>query len=443
MVQRPLSRQPDAEKVVDLKLKEAVRPHVKMSLEDINWIRAQPPCVQQLWLDCVAVEQFGGQQRILESSLCDRFFRRAKTALEERKLFRFEPITQLSPAGRLKITGWKVENLHGYYNKQYWEFSPSSEQNVRMRGTKCSPHPNKMFLSSEQNVPLIRTKCSDVEPKTLAGSAVENSQLRLNHSPTTPQPPTKVVGGGIGGVGIPKETEESPLGGIPPTRLGMPEEQEESDSLTLNLNPPPPPAIGGSEFRADSANVEINHSLASLVDQAEVAGEDEKPLGEDQLSAVPPLPVNFPIQVGDTVTLDWPDSPFHGRSGIVQGVDLFAGEADIRFDGMDFDATFPIARLFHADPAASSDELMNQPDDASPITACDNSESIAAICDFALAQDFKLEDSDKKAMIKLSPEQLEKTLEVFEKRIAQHSCFSTTTKRDLFWFALKMGQHSS
>ncbi|MBE8992662.1 hypothetical protein [Nostoc sp. LEGE 12450] len=36
---------------------KSIRPHCKVSIEDINWVRQQPPSVQQLWLDSVAAEQ--------------------------------------------------------------------------------------------------------------------------------------------------------------------------------------------------------------------------------------------------------------------------------------------------------------------------------------------------------------------------------------------------
>jgi len=51
--------------------------------------------------------------------------------------------------------------------------------------------------------------------------------------------------------------------------------------------------------------------LASLEDQAEAAaGREPRDSGWGILSAAPPLSACFPIQAGDTATLDWPDSPF-------------------------------------------------------------------------------------------------------------------------------------
>lgn len=86
---------------------------------------------------------------------------------------------------------------------------------------------------------------------------------------------------------------------------------------------------------------------------------------------------------------------------------------------------------------------MNQlNNDAASLTASDNSNLVGEICDFALTHDCRLEDSDKEEMGKLNSKQLEKVLEVFQKQIAQHSCFSKTTKRDRFLFALSMGRHS-
>lgn len=52
------SKQRNERKLADAD--KSIRPHCKVSIEDINWVRQQPPSVQQLWLDSVAAEQFGG-----------------------------------------------------------------------------------------------------------------------------------------------------------------------------------------------------------------------------------------------------------------------------------------------------------------------------------------------------------------------------------------------
>lgn len=171
-------------KVVDIRTKEPVQPHVKSPLEDINWIRSQLPCVKELWLDCVAVEQFGRQTRRLETKLSRKSFQRAKAVLEEQGLFRFEPMFELSPSGRSKVTGWKVENLHGYYVKSYWEVSTlgqndqPGEHNDHLTGQNDQPSGNFYTGSSRKPIP-----CKDLNFP--------------NHVSTTPQLPTKVVGGGV------------------------------------------------------------------------------------------------------------------------------------------------------------------------------------------------------------------------------------------------------
>lgn len=185
------TRQTTGQKVVDLKTKEAVLPHGKMSLEDINWLRSQPESVKQLYLDCLAVEQFGKQLRKLETNLSKRFFRSAKAVIEKQGLFHFEPITELSPAGRLRITGWKVENLHGYYYKSYWEVSPveqdgSSEHIVTIKRTNCNHQENILSPSREH---IVTT--SSLKPLLHKGKKI------LNQCSTTPQLPTKVVEGGL------------------------------------------------------------------------------------------------------------------------------------------------------------------------------------------------------------------------------------------------------
>ena len=58
---------------------------------------SQLPCVQQLWLDCVAAEQFGKQERKILTNLSDKSFRAAKLALEDKGLFRFIKSLGLKP----------------------------------------------------------------------------------------------------------------------------------------------------------------------------------------------------------------------------------------------------------------------------------------------------------------------------------------------------------
>ena len=285
MVQRQSSDQD--KKVIDLKSKEAVRPHIKVSIEDINWLRSQPPHVQQMWLDCAAADQFGSQQRQIETNLGRNFLAKAKLALEAQGLFKFERIYTTSKAGRAKATGWKVENLHGYYNKKYWEASSCNSATLHSfsahialeKGDDSTLLVHTLHSSSAH---IALKECKETAT-TLSMTEFENSQPLLNYCSTTHQLPTKVVGGVVS---IPKETEETLLGSAPPTMHGMPENQEENDSLrSVGFEVPPPPPRG-SEFKAGDTPSDGN-SLASLVDKPEVAARDEKASGDDQLSAAP------------------------------------------------------------------------------------------------------------------------------------------------------------
>lgn len=444
MVQRPPTRHTSENgKVVALnnsrESKEAVRPYFKASIEDAQWITSQSAPVQQLWIECQIAEHFGANDwREVKTTLEASTFRKAKTVLQKRGLFDFKAVPGISGKGRMTVAGWLVHNKHGYYNKQYWEVTllPTeqpcdTQSNVALQGATLLPTERRCSVQSE------------VEPETLTRERFENSQLRVNHVSTTHQLPTKVVGGVVS---IPsKETEESPLGGIPPTmRDGMPEEEVGNDSLRSTDEVPPPPPRG-SEFMADSANLEVQHSLASLEDQAQAADEELRDLGGGNSSAAaPPLPANFPIQVGDTVTLDWSDSPFHGRTGKVHGVDVEASEADIGFDGLDFDATFPIGRLFRADPPTSPDQLpVGQLNDAASLTVSDNSNLVEEICAFALAHDCRIEDAEKEETQSFNSNQLEKVLSVFQRQIANWSCGRGATKTQRFQFALRLARFSS
>ncbi|MHC5771876.1 MAG: hypothetical protein ACYTXI_41425 [Nostoc sp.] len=119
--QRNDRKQTDADK--------SIRPHCKVSIEDINWVRQQPPSVQQLWLDSVAAEQFGGSAHKLDTNLTYKSLQKAGAALTAQGLFQFEEVFGRLPSGRPGLISYRVRNLHGYYNRFYWESSTSGETN--------------------------------------------------------------------------------------------------------------------------------------------------------------------------------------------------------------------------------------------------------------------------------------------------------------------------
>ncbi|WP_193200018.1 hypothetical protein [Nostoc sp. MG11] len=101
--------------------KATTRPHCKVSIDDINWVRQQPPCVQQLWLDCIAAEQYGGAAHNLDTNLSRNSFLKASAAINAVGLFEFEEVRSKTQSGRSGITSYRVKNLHGYFNRHYWE----------------------------------------------------------------------------------------------------------------------------------------------------------------------------------------------------------------------------------------------------------------------------------------------------------------------------------
>ncbi len=431
MVQRPQTQQV-AGKIVQLKPKESVRPHSKVPHTDLDWVLTQSSRIIRLFIESWRCESFGGQWRPLKSTLRGSHLRTAQKVLENAGLFKYEPIHELTKTSRHTVTGYKCQNLHGYYSS-YWDDVDPNRGDVDPNRGDVDPNRGDV----DPNRGDVDPNRAKEQPKTTAGTEFEISQPRLNHVSTTPQLPTKVVGGGSS---FPQETKEPPLGGALPTSGGKPEEEENDSLRSTDEVPPPPPR--GSEFRADSANLEVEHSLASLKDETQAASEEPEDLGGGNFSAAAPLlPANFPIQVGDVVCLDWPGSPFDGRIGSVHGVDVEASEADIGFDGMDSDATFPIARLFHADPPASPDQLLaGQLNDAASLTASDNSNLVEEICAFALAHDCRIEDAEKEEMQSFNSNELENLLSDFQKQIAKWSCGRGATKRQRFQFALTLAR---
>ncbi|WP_226890066.1 hypothetical protein [Nostoc sp. MG11] len=162
--QRNERKQADADK--------SIRPHCKVSIEDINWVRQQPPSVQQLWLDSVAAEQFGGAAHKLDTNLTYKSLQKAGAALTAQGLFQFEEVFGRLPSGRPGLISYRVRNLHGYYNRFYWESSTSAETNscdekaVHAREKVTQPEPN-------QNHPKVEQIHADLESFQMNGQKSE------------------------------------------------------------------------------------------------------------------------------------------------------------------------------------------------------------------------------------------------------------------------------
>ena len=229
-----LRKQTDAEK--------SIRPHCKVSIEDINWVRQQPPSVQQLWLDSVAAEQFGGSAHKLDTNLTYKSLQKAGAALTAQGLFQFEEVFGRLPSGRPGLISYRVRNLHGYYNRFYWESSTSAETNscdekAVHAGEKVNqPEPNKNHPKMEQiHTDLESFQKNGQKSEQLQG--FQNPNNVFNNPLTTYQQPTKVVGMVVGSDALTEnsrveETAHAPLGGASPSRIESASELE--DSSTAN-----------------------------------------------------------------------------------------------------------------------------------------------------------------------------------------------------------------
>lgn len=256
--------------------KEPVRPHVKASLEDINWVRSQPPCVQQLWLDCVAVEQFGGQQREVKTSLSRNAFSKAKSALEGKGLFKFEQMYAPAKSGRGFVVGWKVENLHGYYKKNYWELDAhevtAQSQIMTAESQTVITQSQIVTAESHEKTPDSQIVCNTI-PETHSMTKPVSNQPLFNYPSTTPQPPTKVVEEGSREGSIAQETHQTPLGGAGATNGAMPEEEKEvsPDSSALVPDKSEEPreesaSLGGDECSGGDIATQPNSDVCETED---------------------------------------------------------------------------------------------------------------------------------------------------------------------------------
>ncbi|MBE8971375.1 hypothetical protein IQ277_35860, partial [Nostocales cyanobacterium LEGE 12452] len=214
-----------------------IRPHCKVSIEDINWVRQQSPSVQQLWFDSVAAEQFGGSAHKLDTNLTYKSFQKAGAALTAQGLFQFEELFGRLPSGRPGLIGYRVRNLHGYYNRFYWESSTSEETNSC---DKKAIHAGEKVNAPERNKnhPKVEQIQSDLESFQKNGQKSEdlqgfqNPNNVFNYPLTTYQQPTKVVGMVVGSDAPTEnprveETAHAPLGGASPSRTESASELEE------------------------------------------------------------------------------------------------------------------------------------------------------------------------------------------------------------------------
>ncbi|MBN3910227.1 MAG: hypothetical protein HWQ35_27900 [Nostoc sp. NMS1] len=227
--QRSDRKQADADK--------SIRPHCKVSIEDINWVRQQPPSVQQLWLDSIAAEQFGGSAHKLHTNLTYKSLQKAGAALSAQGLFQFEEVFGRLPSGRPGLISYRVRNLHGYYNRFYWESSTSEETNfcdekaVHAGEKTNAPERNENHPKVEQIQPDLESfQKNGQKSEDLQGFQKPNNVS--NYSLTTYQQPTKVVGMVVGSDALARnprveETAHAPLRGASPSHIESASELEE------------------------------------------------------------------------------------------------------------------------------------------------------------------------------------------------------------------------
>ncbi|MBD2491973.1 hypothetical protein [Aulosira sp. FACHB-615] len=263
---------------------KSIRPHCKISIEDINWVRQQPPCVQQLWLDSVAAEQFGGSAHKLDTNLTYKSLQKAGAALTAQGLFQYEEVFGRLPSGRPGLIGYRVRNLHGYYNRFYWESSTSGETNSC---DEKAVHAGKEINHTGRNQNQTEVKQFHPDLDHFQKNSQKSEDLQgfqkpnnvSNNSLTTYQPPTKVVGKVVSSSSNSENLhgDETAIASLrdasPQTLKSVEEEKEElpavTDCTTLKL-----------------VDVAPSQS-ASLLEKKEELGVDQKIIHEDSFSAAP------------------------------------------------------------------------------------------------------------------------------------------------------------
>ncbi|MEH1788398.1 MAG: hypothetical protein V7L23_23140 [Nostoc sp.] len=221
---------------------KSIRPHCKAPIEDIDWVLGQAPSVQQLYLECIRAEQYGGAAHELKTNLTYKSFQKASAVLSAQGIFEFEELFGRLPSGRPGLIGYRVRNLHGYYNRFYWESSTSLESNSR---EEKPVHAGEKINHAEgnQNHPEVEQIHAGLEMFQKNGQKSEdllgfqNPNNVANNYLTTYQQPTKVVGTVVGSDALARishcgETAHAPPKGASPQPVESASEEESSPTAT-------------------------------------------------------------------------------------------------------------------------------------------------------------------------------------------------------------------
>lgn len=107
----------------------------KLYTEDAQWLLTQSPCVKTLWVEAAAsADPFAYRWRtMMDTTLKETAFRKARKALEEHGLFQFRKIRDRRDA-RITV-GWEVLNLREYSEGSLYQDFLASDywQSVRQQ----------------------------------------------------------------------------------------------------------------------------------------------------------------------------------------------------------------------------------------------------------------------------------------------------------------------
>ncbi|MEA5503921.1 hypothetical protein VB735_12525 [Halotia wernerae UHCC 0503] len=214
--------------------KATTRPHCKVSIDDVNWVRQQPPCVQQLWLDCIAAEQYGGAAHNLDTNLSRNSFLKASAAINAVGLFEFEEVRSKTQSGRSGVTSYRVKNLHGYFNRHYWENFDNQSLTAESQAVTTE---NQQVMPQNHQMTSERQHLTFSEAEKHTQQEFQNPNNVSNNLLTTYQQPTKVVGMVVGSSTQNKntrveETADAPFGDASPQTLESVEEEKELPAVT-------------------------------------------------------------------------------------------------------------------------------------------------------------------------------------------------------------------
>ncbi len=120
-------------------------------IQDLEWAWQQQPCVMRLFMQCWACDPYGSRWMVLNHTLSEASFFRAKKVITERGLFIFK--SERSFLNNRERAYWMVQNLHGARRPNFGINPPNqnAQNNINSPDQKQEPDSQNDKPDSQKN----------------------------------------------------------------------------------------------------------------------------------------------------------------------------------------------------------------------------------------------------------------------------------------------------